>query len=142
MLDAARRSVAHRFGVGEHRVENLVHLGAERARATRRAQRRVQHRAALGGVDRIAGEHCIAPRFETAFAGEVDEEMQRRAVDAVLRQIGEHFGRFDAEALEAARIALERVAQVEVATMRFVVAAQCGPGFGLVAAEHRSHFVA
>jgi len=48
--------------------------------------------------------------------------------DQVLRQVGKHLGRLDAQRIEAAGVALKRFAQIEVATMRFVVPFQRGPG--------------
>jgi hypothetical protein len=95
----------------------------------------VQHRAALGRVDRPAGEHRRAALLDAAFMRQVEQEVQRRGVDQVLRQVGEHFGRLDAECGEAVRVACKRFAQVEVAAMRLEVAAQCGPGFGAIAAH-------
>src|SRR5437868_10672807 len=67
--------------------------------------------------------------------------MQRRDVDAVLRQVGEDIGRFDTERVESARVAGKGLAQVEVASMRFEVAAQCRPGFRLIAAGSVHRFV-
>ena len=105
----------------------------------RRAQGGVQHRPAFGEVDRLAGEHRVAPGLDAAFARQVGEEVQRRRVDAVLRQVAEHLGRLDAEALEARRVAGEGLAQVEIAAVGFEVAAQGGPGGGGVATRERGH---
>ena len=58
------------------------------AAPARRAQRGVQHGAALGGVDRRRRQHRVAPRLDAAFARQVGEEAQRRRVDEVLRQVG------------------------------------------------------
>ena len=129
----------HRLGEGEHRLAGGLDLVGERRRARRRAQGGVQHRPAFGEVDRLAGEHRVAPGLDAAFARQVGEEVQRRRVDAVLRQVAEHFGRLDAEALEARRVAGEGLAQVEIATVGFEVAAQGGPGGGGVATRERGH---
>ena len=103
----------------------------------RRAQRGVQHRAAFGVVDRRAGEHRVAVRLDAAFARQVGEEAQRRRVDEVLRQVGEDLGRLERHRVEAARIAGERLAQVEVAAVRLVVAARARPRPAAVAAAWR-----
>ena len=97
-----RRVVAHRLGEGEHRVEHRMHLAANGALPAWRAQRGMQHGAALGGVDRRAGEHRVALRLDAAFARQVGEEAQRRRVDEVLRQVGEDLGRVERQRLEAA----------------------------------------
>ena len=110
-------------------------LVAERRRAARRAQRGMEHRAPLGRVDRRAGEHRVALRLDAAFARQVGEEAQRRRVDEVLRQVGEDLGRVERQRVEPARIARERLAQVEVAAVRLEVAGERGPGGGAVAAR-------
>jgi len=99
----------------------------------------VEHRAAFGRVDRISAQHRVAPLFDPALAREVEQEMQRRGVDAVLRQVGEDLRRLDAERVEAPRVAGEGIAQVEIAAMGFVVATECGPGFRLIAARVVHH---
>jgi hypothetical protein len=129
-----RCAPAHLLGKGEHLGKDAVHLGAERRRAGRRTQRGVQHGAVLGGVDRRAGEHRVALRLDAAFAREVGEKAHRRRVDEVLREIGEHLGCVERERGEALRVARERLAQVEVAAVRLVVAGERGPGGGAVAA--------
>jgi hypothetical protein len=129
----------HRFGESEHRLEHALHLGRMRRRAGGRAQRRMQHGAAFGRVDRRSGEHRVAQRLDAAFARQVGEEAQRCRVDQALREIGEHFGRFEAEMLEARRVAGEGFAQVEVTTVRLVVAAQGRPRDCRVAARERRH---
>ncbi len=103
--------------IGQHAVEHLVHLVAEGPLPARRAQRGVQHRPAFGDVDRLAGEHGIAPGLQAAFARQLEQQAQREHVDAVLGQVGEHLGRLDAEAGKAAGVAREGLAQVEIAAM-------------------------
>jgi len=132
---------AHALGEGEHRLAAGMHLVGERRRARGGAQGRVQHRAAFGEVDLLAGEHRVAPRLDAALAREVCEEAQRRRVEAVLRKVAEELGRLEREALEARRVAGERLAQVEVAAVRLVVAAEGGPGGGGVAAGKVLHLV-
>ena len=111
-----------------------MHLGAERRRAGRRAQRGVEHGTALGRVDRRAGEHRVALRLDAAFTREVSEKAHRRRVDEVLREVDEQFGRLERQRVEALRVARESLAQVEVAAVRLVVAGERRPGGGAVAA--------
>ena len=65
----ARASARTVLGVGQHGVERGVHLGAARRRsradgASAGARSSgVQHRAAFGVVDRLAGEHRVAVRL-------------------------------------------------------------------------------
>ena len=136
VADAAGGAVAHRLGPGQHRIEHAVDLVAERSLASRRTQRGVQHRAVFGGVDRRTGKHRVALRFEAAFARQVDQKAQRRDVEVVLRQVGKHLGRVEAERREAARVAGECLTQIEVATMRLEMTLQRGPGGGSVTTRH------
>ena len=145
MLTTWRRSprrravgaLADRLGEGEHRVENRMDLFAERRAAARCAQRGMEHRAPLGVVDGRAGQHGVALCLDAAFARQVGEEAQRRRVDEVLRQVGEDLGRVERHRFEPARIARERLAQVEVAAVRLEVAGERRPGGGAVAARRR-----
>ena len=115
------------------RVEHAVHVVAVRPGPARRAQGGVQHGAALGGVDGLAAQHRVAPRFQAALARQVEQEAQRGRVDEVLRQVGKDLGRLDAKRGEAPGVAREGLAQVEVAAVGFEVALQRGPGVGAVA---------
>ena len=126
-----------RFGELEHRLEHGVHLGRERRLPRRCTQRRVQHGAVLGAVDRGAGEHRIAQRLDSGFARQLGEKVHRRGVDQVLRQVGEHLGRLERQRGDALRIARERLAQVEGAAVRLVVAAERRPGRRAVTAGRR-----
>jgi hypothetical protein len=126
---------SHRFGELEHRREDAVHLGAERTGSRRRAQRGVEDGAAFGRVDRAACEHRVALRLEPALVREVDQEAQRRGVEQVLREVAEDLGRVERERREAARVARERLAQVEVAAVRLPVAGERRPRGGAVAAR-------
>ena len=49
----------------------------------RKPQRGVQHRAILRGVDVHAGEHLVAALLEVGSPGQVGEQFQGLAVDAV-----------------------------------------------------------
>ena len=63
----------------------------ERA-AARHAQRDVQHRAVLGDVDVLAGEHRVAPRGDARLVRELEEQAQRLVGDAVLRVVEQEAG--------------------------------------------------
>ena len=81
---------AHRVGECGHAIENRLHLGHDvdaiddEARAGWSAQRRVQGRALLGRVDRIAAEHRVDSRAQAAAVGESEQQPERLVVDAVL----------------------------------------------------------
>src|SRR5207245_5653396 len=79
--------------------------------------------------------------LKPALLRQLDEQLLRHQVPAVLRQIGEDLGRLDGEGLEASRIARERFAQIEVAAMRLVVTLQRDPCQRGVAARC-VHFIA
>ena len=110
--------VAGTDGVGEgtHPVEHLVHLGDdvdpvddERA-AARHPQRDVEHRAVLGDVDPLAGEHRVASLGDACLLRERDEQPERLVGDAVLRVVEEEPGRLARQPLGAARIGGEELA--------------------------------
>jgi hypothetical protein len=78
-----------------HCVEHLVHVrhhigatGVDMG-AARSAQCDVQHGAAFRDVDRLAGEHRVAPCRHPALLGQRQEELHRLAGDAVLRVVEE-----------------------------------------------------
>mmetsp|Transcript_53784 Transcript_53784/g.126936 ORF Transcript_53784/g.126936 Transcript_53784/m.126936 type:complete len:559 (+) Transcript_53784:879-2555(+) len=133
--DRAALATAHALGKGQHRVQRGLHLGVERrAAAGRCAQSRVQHRAALGVVDRVAAQQRITPRLQPAVGGQFQQQGQRRRVDAVLGQVGEDLGRLEGQRVKAARIALEGVADVEATAARGKVGLQLGPDRRQIAA--------
>ena len=127
-------AVSRTLGVGEHGIEHAS-TSSLNGPCRGRAQRGVQHGAAFGAVDGRAGEHRVAALLEPAFARQVDEKLQRRRVDEVLREVGEDLRRLDRQRGEAARVAREGLAQVELAAVRLVVAGQRRPGLGLIAAR-------
>ena len=83
-------------------------------RAARRAQRHVQHGALLGDVDLLAPEHRVDAPAQVALVGELQEQLQRLVGDAVLRVVEVEPGALDGEALAAAGIVGEELAQVRV----------------------------
>ena len=86
------RPLAAAQPVGEvaHPVEHLVHVGDDvlavdgQLGAARLAQRGVQHRAVLGGVDVHAGIHRVAALFQVRGSRQIDQQFQRFAGDPVL----------------------------------------------------------
>jgi hypothetical protein len=81
---------AHAFGERRHAIEHRVHFRHdvpafdEDALARRCPQRDMQHCALLGDVDPVAAKHRLDPLGETAGAGELPQQAQRRAGDALL----------------------------------------------------------
>ncbi len=138
VADAAGGGIAHAFGVGEHLVEDAVHFVGKRPGAARCAQGGVQHCAAFGGVDRLAGEHRVAVLLHAALARQVVQEAQRRRVEQILRQVGVNLGRAPGQALHTLGIAREGFAQIEAAAVGFEVAVEGGPRHGGVATFHAS----
>ena len=71
-----------RILVGEpgHPVEDLVHLGHhvdpvdDQRGALRHAQRDVQHRAVLGHVDPLPGEHRVPVLLEPGLLGQLEQQ--------------------------------------------------------------------
>ena len=115
---------AHRVGERRHPVEHLVHLGDhvdavddERA-ASRHPQRDVEHRAVLGDVDLLPGEHRVAPLRDARLFRERDEQPQRLVGDAVLRVVEEEARRLDGEPLGAAGIVGEELAEMRLPHLR------------------------
>ena len=51
------------------------------------AQRDVQHRAVLGDVDSLAGEHRVAPFGHAGLPGQLDEQAERLVGHAMLRVV-------------------------------------------------------
>ena len=117
VADAAGSGVANALGVGEHGIENGMHLVAVRALSGRRAQGRVQHGTALGDIDRLAGQHRITPAFDAAFGGQLQQQLQRRRIEQVLRQVGEQFGGMDTHFGKTIGLLRKGRAQVEAAAV-------------------------
>jgi hypothetical protein len=141
VADRALPRIAHPVGEGEQGVQRGMHLVAEGRGAARRAKRRVQHRAGLGEVDGVAGQHRVAALFDAGLAGELKQECDHGLVEPVLRQVGKDMRRFDGVALEARCIGGKGFTQVEVAALRPEMRLQRGPGRGAVAARRRGRCV-
>src|SRR5262249_1059689 len=79
MLRIGRSANPLQAPLRRRRVEHRVHARHDvlavddDARAARRPQRHVQHRATLGGVDRLAGEHRVHALAHAARAREIQQ---------------------------------------------------------------------
>ena len=73
----------------------------------------MQHRALLGDVDRLAGEHPIAQRLDAGLARELEERLHRILRDQVLRKVDGKVGSdVEEERFGAPRVPREEIAQV------------------------------
>jgi hypothetical protein len=80
--------------------------------AARRAEGDVEDGAVLRHVDPVAAKHRVDPLAQAAVAGERDEEPDGLVGDAVLRVVEEEAGALGGQALPAAGVAREQVAEV------------------------------
>ncbi len=87
-----------------HHVLAVDHHGRIRAVA----QRGVQDRPALGHVDRLAGEHRVAPCGHAGGLGELDQQRQRMGVEVGLGEVEQHVAETGGELAEPVRVALEQ----------------------------------
>ena len=133
---AAPAPLAHRCGeladalaYRRHGRHHVLAIDLE-ARARRRAQRHMQHRAAFGIVDRHAGEHLVAGGLEPALTRQRKQQLERPGVDAVLRIVEGQARGGEREALEAARLFAEQGAKPGIAEGRRM-GGQGLPGRGL-----------
>ena len=58
------------------------------------SERRVQHRAALGRIDLLTGEHFLDLGLEIGLLGQLDQRLQHRRVDSILGIVEEPAGGF------------------------------------------------
>jgi hypothetical protein len=102
-----------RRGRSRHRGEHRLHVGHDVAAVhqtgspERLRKRGVEDGAAFGEVDRLAGEHRVAPGGDAAGLGELDEVGERLGVDAGLGDVEQHVVERDRELAEAVGVALE-----------------------------------
>ncbi len=82
--------------------------------ACRRAERDVQHRAALRLVDRRARKHRVAQLLHLGLLGEREEERHRLRQDAVLRVVEGQVGEGEREAPEALGVVREQIAKMRI----------------------------
>jgi hypothetical protein len=92
------------------------HVGAvdDDALALLRAERHVQHRALLGGVDLLAFEHRVDLRAQAALLGEGEEQPDRLLRHPLFGEVGVDAGRLDGELLRPLGVSPEELAQVQV----------------------------
>jgi hypothetical protein len=116
---AALAAVAHRRDERLDPLAGRQHLVLDRdGPGERRAQRRVQHRASLGHVDRIAAEHRLDPRREPDRPRERAQRRERVARDPLARQVEQPVGVLDVQALEPTPVGVDQIAQVRRAHRR------------------------
>jgi hypothetical protein len=100
-------AAAHGLAEDAHVVQGRAHLGhhvlAAHQNGARRkvAQGHVQHRPALGQVDRLAREHLVAHGFHARGARQLAQQRHGLAGDAVLRVVEQQIPEAQREALEA-----------------------------------------
>jgi hypothetical protein len=113
----------------EHRVHLRHHVLAvdEDGAVAAVAERDVQHRALLGDVDLVAGEHPVALLLHPLLTGKRKEKPQRLGGDSMFRIVDEQIGEPLREAIEALRILREERAHLHIAHL-FVVLLQRDPG--------------
>jgi hypothetical protein len=97
-----------------HRRHHVVAIDEQR-RVVLTAQRNVQHRPALGDVDRLAGEHPIAKRLDPGHPGQLDQQPNRLFGDALLRAVDEQIAEPVREPVEPRRVVCEQRPQRHVA---------------------------
>ena len=101
-----------------HAVEHLVHIRDDVAPVddqrpvARHAQGDVQHRAVLGHVDALAGEHRVAPPGDAGLGGQLHQEVERFPGDAILRVVEVDAGRLGRQAGASAGVGGEELTQV------------------------------
>jgi hypothetical protein len=89
-------------------------LGDRRTRSSgdrRRAQRRVQNRALLRAVDRLATEHGVAVRADARLFGVIEQGLPRRCIDRLPRNVEQQRTQATTEALRPVAVAPEQFAQ-------------------------------
>src|SRR6266542_4594135 len=126
-------TAADTVGERRHPLEHLVHLRDDVLAVhldrlpLRRAQRNVQHRAVLGDVDLLAGEHRVSALRDAALLCELDQQSDCLIGDSVLRVIEVDALGLEHESLAPLRVLREQVAQVDAVDL-VVVVLQRAPG--------------
>ena len=87
IFERAHLALAKARHGGEHGVDVRHHVAARHhhRRVGAVAQRRVQHGAALGGVDDVAREHRVALALDVRRLGELREQLHGARVDGAFR---------------------------------------------------------
>ena len=108
----ARANVGGEFGDGVAGLIDLLRHGFAQGvevRAFRRAQGRVQDRAALGVVDRLAAEQGVATALDVTGAGHVERGLECLGAPRLFRQVQIQARRVHAHPVHPARIGGEMV---------------------------------
>ena len=137
---------AHLLGQRQHGVQGVVRGGqgvplrlgpglhhrvlAQLPAIARHAQQPVHGGAPLGGVDRLARQHGIAPRLPAAVVRQGLQQGFGLGGAKVFRQIGVHVRRLLAVLGQALRVAGKRLGQIEVRHVVLVMGRQGRPGGG------------
>ena len=101
------------------RSSTCVHLGHDvdavdtDVGTARRAQRHVQHRAVLGAVDALAGEHGVDALAQAGLVGQRQQQAQRLVGDALLGIVQVDAGGLQRQAFAALGIGGEQLAQMQ-----------------------------
>ena len=109
-------AVAQPVGEVTHRVEHLVHVRDDvlavddQLGISGQPQRGVQYRAVLRGVDVHPGEHLVAALFEVGRPGQVDQQSQRLAGDAMFAVVDVEVADVQGEFAAAIGIVVEELA--------------------------------
>jgi hypothetical protein len=77
-----RRPFAGAWQHLRHDIEMFAGEGASRS-----PQGHMQHRAIFAGIDPLAAEHPGRPLVKPGLAGELDQQVKRRRVHALLREV-------------------------------------------------------
>ena len=110
---APAHGVAEVAHVGQHAIDLRHHVAAihQHRRVGAVAQRRVQNRATLSGVDACAGEHFPRPRKHTSLHRQLHQQSQRFVVDAVFGIVDVHAIEAERQTCGSLRVAGEQLAQ-------------------------------
>ncbi|MNF91232.1 hypothetical protein D3C84_738260 [compost metagenome] len=116
---AAPQAVVHPPDQFGHLVQHPLHLGHhvdaidQHLVADRPAQRGVQGRAGLGGIDRLTVELRPNGLLQSAFLGQADQQVAGFQGDQVFRVVEKQAAATQRKVLETLRVHVERLAHAE-----------------------------
>ncbi len=102
--------VEHALALGAHRLAQVA-PGDDHGPVTVRAQRRVQHRAPLGGIDRHAAEHAVDALAQPELLDQLAEGCEHAFGDPLAGKIEQQSDRAAGEVRVARAIGVEQHAQ-------------------------------
>ena len=114
-------SGAHALSERGHPIEHLVDVADDvpavhdQRAVARHAQRHMEGGPVLGAVHVLAAIHRVAPLGHASRRRELDEQRDRLGRDPVLREVGVDPRRLERQAIDAARVFGEEIAQVPFA---------------------------